>query len=73
MSQFYVYINFLWCVGGNNGYGDFLAISLKDGRIQVGLSFGGEPLLINMDRGPKLNNGKWHHIEVSHERKVRVC
>lgn len=70
LDLFYVYINFLWRLDGNNGYSDFLAISLKEGRILVGLSFGGEALKINMERGPTLNNRKWHHVEVLHERKV---
>ncbi|XP_028409982.1 protocadherin-like protein isoform X2 [Dendronephthya gigantea] len=54
---------------GNNGRGDFLAISLKNGRIQVGLTFGGEPQVFYMDEGPTLNDRKWHHVEVSHQRK----
>jgi hypothetical protein len=57
---------------GNNGHRDFLAISLNDGKIRVGLSFGGQkPLVIDMNRGPRLNDNKWHHVQVSHE--VKVC
>ena len=68
-------MNIVLYLDGNNGHRDFLAISLVDGRIRVGLSFGGrgEPLLINMKEGPTgptLNDGKWHHVQVSHERKV---
>ena len=57
---------------GNNGHKDFLAISLNNGRIRVGLSFGGEPIVIDMVKGPTLNDKKWHHVQVSHERKVCI-
>ena len=61
---------YLYHAGGNNGRGDFLAISLVQGKVKVALSFGGKPLVFTLNKGKRLNDKKWHHVEVAHERKV---
>ena len=60
-------------LGGNNNISDFLAISLEGGFIKVGVSFGWDPVMIYMNKGPKLNNMRWHHVDVSHKGKVIIA
>lgn len=56
--------------GSNNGAKDFIAVPLVDGRIQVHLSLGHEPVVVKMDKGPRLDDGEWHTVHVSRRHKV---
>ena len=49
---------------------DFMAIVLYGGFIRVVISLGAQPLTLTMSRGPRLDDGEWHSIEVRQELKV---
>lgn len=57
--------------GSNNGAKDFIALALVDGRVQTHISLGHEPVVIDMDKGPRLDDGEWHIVQVSRNHKVR--
>lgn len=50
---------------------DFMAIVLFGGFIRVVVSLGARPLTLTMSRGPRLDDGEWHFIEVRQDLKVR--
>jgi protocadherin Fat 1/2/3 len=54
----------------NNGAKDFIAVPLVGGRIQVHISLGHEPVVVKMDKGPRLDDGEWHTVHVSRRLKV---
>ena len=49
---------------------DFMAIVLYGGFIRVVISLGAQPLTLTLARGPRLDDGEWHHVEVRQELKV---
>ena len=49
---------------------DFMAIVLFGGFIRVVVSLGAQPLTLTMSRGPRLDDGEWHFIEVRQDLKV---
>jgi len=49
---------------------DFMAIVLYGGFIRVVISLGAQPLTLTVSRGPRLDDGEWHHVEVRQELKV---
>ena len=49
---------------------DFLAIVLFGGFIRVVTSLGSQSLTLTLSRGPRLNDGQWHSVEVRQELKV---
>ena len=51
---------------------DFMVIVLYDGFIRVVMSLGAQPLTLTMSRGPRLDDGEWHFVEVRQELKVTV-
>lgn len=55
---------------GSSSSRDFLAIVLVEGFIQVVISLGSSPVVLDMSRGERLDDGEWHVVEVS--RKVKV-
>lgn len=57
--------------GSNNGAKDFIAVPLVDGRVQVHLSLGHAPVVVKMNKGPRLDDGEWHTVHVSRRHKVR--
>lgn len=49
---------------------DFMAIVLYGGFIRVVISLGAKPLTLTISRGPRLDDGEWHSVEVRQELKV---
>lgn len=49
---------------------DFMAIVLYGGFIRVVISLGAQPLTLTVARGPRLDDGEWHHVAVRQELKV---
>ena len=49
---------------------DFMVIVLYGGFIRVVISLGAKPLILTMSRGPRLDDGDWHIVEVHQELKV---
>ena len=47
-----------------------MTIVLYGGFIRVVISLGAKPLTFTMSRGPRLDDGEWHHVEVRQELKV---
>lgn len=51
---------------------DFMVIVLYGGYIRVVISLGGQSLTLTMSRGPRLDDGEWHSVEVRQELKVTL-
>lgn len=51
---------------------DFMVILLYGGFIRVVISLGAQPLTLTMSRGPRLDDGEWHSVEVRQELKVSL-
>ena len=49
-----------------------MAIALVEGRIQVYISLGRTPVILTMAKGPKLDDGEWHIIQIYRKLKVFV-
>jgi len=49
---------------------DFMAIVLYGGFIRVVISLGTQPLTLTVSRGPRLDDGEWHHVAVRQELEV---
>lgn len=58
------------CTVGLGDSRDFMAIVLYGGFIRVVISLGDQPLTLTVARGPRLDDGDWHHVEVRQELKV---
>ena len=51
---------------------DFLAVSLLNGFVTVAVSLGGRPSSFDLRDGNRLDDGKWHHVEIKRVKKVRT-
>lgn len=60
---------YLYAVGQGESR-DFMAIVLYGGFIRVVISLGTQPLTLTVSRGPRLDDGEWHHVAVRQELKV---
>ena len=47
-----------------------MAIVLYGGFIRVVISLGAQPLTLTVSRGPRLDDGEWHHVAVRQELEV---
>nr|QDE55751.1 cadherin 1 [Nematostella vectensis] len=50
--------------GANNGLKDFIAVVLRGGRVELFVSLGLDPVTVKMDKGPRLDDGEWHTVQV---------
>ena len=50
---------------------DFIALELVVGQVQVGVSFGGVATVLTTASEQRLNDGKWHQIELEIRNRVR--
>ncbi|KAM9836579.1 sex hormone-binding globulin [Aulostomus maculatus] len=56
---------------GDTKYGrDWFVLSLKDGKPLMQISRDG--VLLNVEGGPKMNDGKWHTLEVSNQGDIVI-
>ena len=49
-----------------------MVIVLYGGFVRVVISLGGQPLTLTVSRGPRLDDGEWHSVEVRQELKVTL-
>ena len=69
MTKLISFINNLYTVSLGESR-DFMAIVLYGGFIRVIISLGAQPLTLTVARGPRLDDGEWHHVAVRQELKV---
>ena len=55
---------------GSSEIKDFLAVSLLGGFVTVALSLGGRPSSFDLRKGRRLDDGKWHHVQIKRFKKV---
>lgn len=54
----------LWMNKGTNKKGDYLAIVIENGYVQLSYDLGNETQLLNLRSHNKINDNKWHTLVV---------
>ena len=58
--------------GQIGGHHDYLAVELQIGQLKVGVSLGGEAVVMTTESLQQLNDGRWHEVKVELDGQVSL-
>ena len=58
--------------GQIGGHHDYLAVELLIGQLKVGVSLGGEAVVMTTESLQQLNDGRWHEVKVELDGQVSL-